>query len=197
MCSTIVSKSNICNTSIVSQHLNPLYVSKSMYSCNVRNRNVHMVNSISHHVKPLSVGKSDCFCNVSKPVICESVVTNLSKRACKRSCNISSHKHSGSRSLNVRNTLMTSIYFYELVLSFFVFHHNFCNSNVNNFFKAYVTRNNFSRTKFLNYDSFFIMATIFSIYHTQMFYLVQIVFVLLVSIFINILFIVFLMIYFM
>ena len=32
-----------------------------MRSCNVRNRNFHIVNSISHHTKPLSVGKSDRF----------------------------------------------------------------------------------------------------------------------------------------
>ena len=51
-----------------------------MSSCNVRNRNVHIVNSINHHTKPLSVGKSDCSHNVSKPVIRESVVVNLSKR---------------------------------------------------------------------------------------------------------------------
>ena len=134
----------------------------------VRNRNVHIVNSISRHTKPLSVGKSDCSRNVSKPVIRESVVVNLSKRARKRSCNVSSHKHGVSKSLNVRNILMTSIYFYELVLLFFIFHHNFCNGNVDNFFKGYVTRNNFSRNKFLNYDSFIYHdVNIFNISHTN------------------------------
>ena len=68
-----------------------------------------------------------------------------------------------------------SIYFYELVLLFFIFHHNFCKGNIDNFFKGYVMRNNFSRKKSLNYDNLFIMMSIFSIYHTQMFYLVQIV----------------------
>ena len=43
----------------VSQHVKPLNVSKSMSSCKVRNRNVHIV-SVSHYTKPLSVGKSDC-----------------------------------------------------------------------------------------------------------------------------------------
>ena len=84
VCSTIVSKSNICNASIISQHVNSLYVSKSMSSCNVCNRNVHTITSISHFTKPLSVGKSDCSRNVSKPVICESVVVNLSKHARKQ-----------------------------------------------------------------------------------------------------------------
>ena len=54
-----------------------------MSSFNVRNQKVLIANSISHHTKLLSVGKSDCSRNVSKPVICESVVVNLSKRACK------------------------------------------------------------------------------------------------------------------
>ena len=139
-----------------------------MSSCNVRNRNVLIVNSISHHTKPLSVGKSDCSRNVSKPVIRESVVVNLSKRARKRSCNVSSHKHGVSKSLNVKNILMTSIYFYELVLLFFIFHHNFCNGNIDNFFKGYVTRNNFSRNKFLNYDSvIYHDVNIFNISHTN------------------------------
>ena len=109
-----------------------------MSSCNVCNQNVLIVNIISHHTKPLSVGKSDCSRNVSKPVICESVVMNLSKCACKRSCNVSGHKHGVTKSLNVRSNLMTSIYFYELFLLFFIFHHNFCNSNVDNFSKGYI-----------------------------------------------------------
>ena len=55
---------------------------------------------------------------------------------------------------------MTSIYFYELVLVFFTFHHNFCNGNVDNFFKGYVTRKNFSKNNFLNHD-----FTLSFIYH--------------------------------
>ena len=129
-----------------------------MSSCNVRNRNVLIVNSISHHTKPLSVGKSDCSRNVSKPVMC----------ARKQSCNVSSHKHGVTKSLNVRNILMTSIHFYELVLLFFIFHHNFCNRNVDNFFQGYVTCNNFSRNKFLNYDSFINHdVNIFNMSHTN------------------------------
>ena len=173
VCLTIVSKSNIYNMSIASQHVKPLNVSKSMSSCNVHNRNVHIVDNISHYTRLLSVGKSDCCYNVSKPDICKSsnisvckiinnhevfnpareyAVVYHSKRARKRSFNVSSHKHGVTKSLNVRNILMMSIYFYELVLLFFMFHHNFCHGNVDNFFKDYVTHNNFSRNKFLNYD---------------------------------------------
>ena len=139
-----------------------------MSSCNVCNRNVNIVNGISHHTKPLSVGKSDCSCSVSKPIICESVVVNISKSACKRFFNVSSHKHGVTKSLNVRSILMMSIYFYELVLLFFIFHLNFCSSNVDNFFKGYVTHNNFSRNKFLNYHSFiYHNVNIFNISHTN------------------------------
>ena len=84
VCSTIISKSNISNVSNVSQYVKPLNNSKSMSSCNVRNRNVHIVNSVSHLVKPLSTGKSNCSRKVSKPVIRASVVVNLSKRARKQ-----------------------------------------------------------------------------------------------------------------
>ena len=48
---------------------------------------------------------------------------------------------------------MMSIYFYELVLLFFIFHHNFCNNNVDNFFKGYVRCNNFSTNDFLTSNS--------------------------------------------
>ena len=60
----------------VRQHFKPLNVSKSKSSCNVRNRNVHIINSISHQ---LSVCKSDCSSNVSKPVICKSLHVEPSK----------------------------------------------------------------------------------------------------------------------
>ena len=116
-----------------------------MSSCNVRNRNVHIVNSVSHHTKPFSVGKSDCSRNVSKPLIHKSVVANLNKRAHKQSFNVSSQKHGVAKSLNARSILMTSIYFYGLALLFFIFRHNFYNGIVDNFFKSYVTRNSFSR----------------------------------------------------
>ena len=107
-----------------------------MSSCNVRNRNVLIVNSFSHHTKPLSVDKSDCSRNVSKPLVRETVVVNFCKRGRKRSCNVNSHKHGVSKSLNVRNILMMSIYPYELVLLFFIFYHNFYNGNVDNLYKG-------------------------------------------------------------
>ena len=133
-----------------------------MSSCNVRNRNVHIVNSVSHHTKPFSVGKSDCSRNVSKPVIHKSVVVNLSKRARKQSFNVSSQKHGVTKSHNARSILMTSIYFYGLVLLFFIFRRNFYNGNVDNFLKGCVTRNSFSRNEFLNYD-----VNVFNISHTN------------------------------
>ena len=68
-CLTIVNKGNICNASIVSQHVESLIASKSMNSCNVHDRNVHSVSSISHHIKPLNIGKSDFCSNISKPVM--------------------------------------------------------------------------------------------------------------------------------
>ena len=105
-CSRNVSKPVICK----SLHVKLLKVSKSMSSCNVRNRNVHIVNTISHHTKPLSVSKSDCSRDVSKPVIRDSVVVNISKSARKRSFNVSSHKNGVTKSLNVRSILMTSIF---------------------------------------------------------------------------------------
>ena len=163
-CSCNVGKPVICN----SLRVKLLKVSKSMSSSNVRNRNVHVVNSISHHTKPLSVSKSNCSRDVSKPGIRESVVVNISNSARKRSFNVSSHKNGVTKSLNVRSILMMSVYLYELVLLFFIFHHNFCNRNVDNFFKGYVTRNNFSRNKFLNYDRFiYDDVNIFNISHTN------------------------------
>ena len=66
---TIVNKGNICNASIVSQHVESLIASKSMNSCNVHDRNVHSVSNISHHIKPLNIGKSDFCSNISKPVM--------------------------------------------------------------------------------------------------------------------------------
>ena len=181
-CSCNVSKPVICK----SLHVKPLNISKSMSSCHVYNRNVYIVNSTSHHTKPLSVGKSDFSCNVRKPVILESVVVNLSKRAFKRSFNVSSHKHGFTKSLNERNILTMSICFYELVLLFSIFHHNFCKGNVANFFKDYAMHNNFSRNNFLNYDSFIYHdVNIFNISHTNVLSFSD-HFILLVSIFVNI-----------
>ena len=62
-CSCNVSKPVICK----SLQVRPLHVSKSMSSCNVRNRNVHITNSICHDTKTFNAGKFDCFCNARKP----------------------------------------------------------------------------------------------------------------------------------
>ena len=62
---------------------------------------------------------------------------------------------------------MTSIYFYELVLLFFTFYHNFCSGNVDNFLKV-CHGNSFSRNTFLNYDSFIYHdVNIFNVSHTN------------------------------
>ena len=54
-----------------------------------------------------------------------------------------------------------SIYFYEVVLLFFIFHHNFCNNNVDNFFKGCVRCNDFSTNDFLTSNN----VAIFNIPH--------------------------------
>ena len=54
---------------------------------------------------------------------------------------------------------MMPICFYELILLFFIFHHNVCNNNVDNFFKGYVRCNNFSTNKFLMSNSVAIQYT--------------------------------------
>ena len=54
---------------------------------------------------------------------------------------------------------MMSIYFHELVLLFFIFHHNFCNNNVDNILKGYVRFNSFSTNEFLTSNSVAIFNT--------------------------------------
>ena len=75
--------------------------------------------------------------------------------------NKNSRQHNFTESFSAVNILMMSIYFYELVLLFFIFHHNFCNNNVDNFFKGYVRCNNFSTNDFLKSNS----VAIFKIPH--------------------------------
>ena len=68
---------------------------------------------------------------------------------------------------------MMSIFFYKVVLSFFIFHHNFCKNNMDNFLKGYVRCNNFSTDKFLTSNSFiyreFNSVAIFNIPHKNVF----------------------------
>ena len=70
-------------------------------------------------------------------------------------------QHDFTKLFSTVNILMMSIYFYELVLLFFISHHNFCNNNVDNFFKGNVRCNNFSTDKFLTFNS----VAIFNIPH--------------------------------
>ena len=67
--------------------------------------------------------------------------------------NNNSRQHDFTKPFSAVNILMMSIYFYELVLLFFTFHHDFCNNNVDNFFKGYVRCNSFSTNKFLKSNS--------------------------------------------
>ena len=64
-----------------------------------------------------------------------------------------SHQHDFTKSFSAVKILMMSIYFYDLVLLFFIFHHNFYINNVDNFFKGYVRCNNFSANDFLTFNS--------------------------------------------
>ena len=73
--------------------------------------------------------------------------------------NKNSRQHDFTKPFSAVNILMMSIYFYELVLLFFTFHHDFCNNNVDNFFKGYVRCNSFSTNKFLKSNS----AAVFNI----------------------------------
>ena len=115
-----------------------------------------------------SVEKADCPRNASKSVIHKSVFVNLSKRARKQSFNVSSQKLGVTKSFNVRSVLMTSIYFYGLVLLFLIFQRNFSNGHVDNFLKGCVSRISFSRNEFLDYDSFiYHNVNIFNISHTN------------------------------
>ena len=67
--------------------------------------------------------------------------------------NKSSRQHDFTKPFSAVNILLMSIYFYDLVLLFFIFYHNFCNNNVDNFFKCYARCNNFSTNKFLTSNS--------------------------------------------
>ena len=75
--------------------------------------------------------------------------------------NNNSRQHDFTKPFSAVNILMMSIYFYELVLLFFMFHYNFCNNSVDNFFKGYVRCNNFSTNTFLTSNS----VAIFNIPH--------------------------------
>ena len=92
--------------------------------------------------------------------------------------NKNSRQHDFTKPFSAVNILMMSIYFYELVL---LFHHNFCNKNVDNFFRCYIRCNNFSTNKFLTSNR----VAIFNI-PNKMSYPAQYIFMNLVSLFTNI-----------
>ena len=200
---------NVCKVSSVSQLVKSSTVSKTVRSNNVTKRNVRNVSSISQLIKTFNVTKSDCSSNASNSVICNSTCKPVSNFV--SDCqsvkpvhklidvdrkrpheglfnNKSSRQHDFTKPFSAVNILMTFIYFYELVLLFFIFHHNFFNNNVDNFFKGYVRCNNFSTNEFLTSNSFIyreLNSMLFSICRTETFYPAHIDFMILVSLFMN------------
>ena len=131
-------KRNVCKVSCVCQIIKPSTVSKPVLSNNVRN--VRNVNSIKQLVKTFNVTKTVCSSNASNSVICNSTCKPVSNfvSACQSVKparklidvnrrrpherlvnNKNSHQHDFTEQFSVVNILMMSIYFYELVLSFF------------------------------------------------------------------------------
>ena len=199
VCSNNTTRLNVCKVSSVSQLAKPSTVSKPALSnnvCNVRNISCH-----SQLTKTFNVTKSACSSNASNSVIsnftckpvsnfvsdCQSVKPAHKLNGVKWKhpherlvYNKNSRQHDFTKSFSAMNILMMSIYLYELVLLFFIFHHNFCYNNVDNFFKAYVRCNNFSANDFLTSNS----VANFK-YHTNMFQPAQYIFIILVSLFMN------------
>ena len=129
---------DVCKVSNVSQLVKPSTVSKPVLSNNVRN--VLKVNSISQLVKTFNVTKTVCSSNASNSVIynstckpvsnfvsaCQSVkparkLIDVNRRRPHERLvnNKNSHQHDFTEQFSAVNILMMSIYFYELVLSFF------------------------------------------------------------------------------
>ena len=180
VCSNNKTELDVCKVSSVSQLVKPPTVSKPFLSNNVCN--VLNVSSISQLVKTFNVTKSVCSSNASNCVICNSTCNPISnfvsgcpsvkparklidvnwKHPHERLVNSkNSRQHDFTKSFSAMNILVMSIYFSELVILFFIFHHNFCNNNVDNFFKGYVRCNNFSTNGFLTSNN----VAIFYILH--------------------------------
>ena len=174
LCFNNATRVNVCKVSSVNQLIKPSTVSKPVLSNNVHN--VCNVSCYSQLVKTFNVTQSVCSSNARNSVIynstCKPVSNFISdcqsvKPACKlkgvkwkrpheRLVNSkNSCQHDFTKSFGAVNILMMSIYFYELVLLFSIFHHNFCSNNVNNFFKG------FSTNAFLTSNS----VAIFNIQH--------------------------------
>ena len=143
--------------SSASQIVKPSAVSKPACSNNVTKRNVCNVSSISRFVKKFSVTKSICSSNAYNSVICNSTwkpffnffsdcqslktvrarIDVKGKHAHKRiAINKSSCQRRFTKPFSAVNSLMMPICSYELILLFFIFHHNFFNNNVDHFFKS-------------------------------------------------------------
>ena len=104
---------------------------------------------------------------------------------CKWFVNISNHKHG---TLNLKNTFITSRYFYELFY-FSNFIITFATVMLILILQVMPWLAFFLGIRFLTDNSFIYIMTsivpIFSMYHTNMFYLAHINFILLISIFVN------------
>ena len=162
VCSNNTTRLNVCKVSSVNQLVKPSTVSKPVLSNNVHN--VRNISCYSQLVKTFNATQSVCSSNASNSFICNSTCKPVSnfvsdcqsvkparklksvkrKRPHERLVNSkNSRQHDFTKSFNAVNTLMMSIYFYELVILFFIFHRNFCNNSVDNFSKRYVRCNNF------------------------------------------------------
>ena len=172
VCSNNATRLNVCKVSSVNQLIKPSTVSKPFPSSNIRN--VRNVRCFSQLVKTFNATQSVCSSNASNSVICNSTCKPISnfgsdcqsvkparklkgvkrKRLHERLFNSkNSRQHDFTKSFSAVNILMMSIYFYELAVLCFIFHHNFCNNNVDNFFKGYVRCNNFFTNGFLTSNS--------------------------------------------
>ena len=158
---------NVCRVCSVNQLVKP------------SNRNVRNVNSIKQLVKTFNVTKSVYSSNASSSVSfnstcepasnlvsdCQSVKparelidVNRKRPHEQLANNKNSRQHEFTKPFSAVNILMMSIYFFELVLLFFISHHNFGNNYVDNFFKGHVRCNNFSANKFLTFNSIAIFS---------------------------------------
>ena len=110
-----------------------------------------LANSIKHFMlRNLSVPVMQLILSFAIPLVCLFLILLV----------IVSHLNLLVNLLWYRNILMNNL---------FIFHHNFCNNNIDNFFKGYVKCNNISSNKFLASNSFicheFNNVAIFNILH--------------------------------
>ena len=163
---------NVCKVSNVSQLVNhQLLVNLSFLIMSVMSLRSTVLANLSKHLMllKLSVPVMQVILSFVIPLVslflffvsdCQSVklarklIEVSRKRPHERFVNNkNSRQHDFTKPFSAVNILMMPIYFYELVPLFFIFHHNFCNNNVNNSFEGYVRCNNFSVNKFLASNS--------------------------------------------